>query len=136
MKSFVPYLITITLFFVLLITMCICCTFSKSCPPDFAKRDHKKNPYTLWHFRIITLLSTLFTVGTLISGLLALSYIPSLKKDMALSTCGIYVSLDSILNGEDNTGWGGFNNLYSKIGNVSLYLKNSLTDISSHLSGD
>lgn len=99
MKSLTPYLVIIVLFFVFLAMMCICCTFSRSCPPDCLKRDPKKNPYTLWHFRIITILSATFTVGILISGLLALSFIPQLKKDMALSTCGIYVTLDSVLNG-------------------------------------
>ena len=44
-------------------------------------------------------MSAIFTVGILISGLLALSFIPQLKKNMALSTCGIYVTLDSVLNG-------------------------------------
>jgi hypothetical protein len=44
--------------------------------------------------------------------------------------------MDSVLNGENRSGWGGFNNLYTKITNVAEYLNDSLVFLNDMLSGD
>jgi len=95
----VPFVIVIILVGVLFVTMCVCSGFNKSCPPVQFRRDLKKNPYTMNEFRIITVLSLVFSTGVIIVSLISLSYIPLLKQNVEYTTCGIYISLDSILNG-------------------------------------
>lgn len=130
------YIIILSVFIIIFATSAVCCIFDRSCPPSALRRDLKKRPYTICQFRIITALTFLFTVGAIVPGFVAFSYIPELKKNMELTKCSIYIVLDAVLNGEKDTGWGGFNNLYGKIQNVTQYLTESLPSMSLYLSGD
>jgi hypothetical protein len=64
----------------------------------------------------------MLAVGIMVPCFMAFSYIPGLKKNVELAKCSLYIVLDATLNGEKDTGWGGFNNLYTKIQNVTQYL--------------
>jgi hypothetical protein len=55
---------------------------------------------------------------------------------MAITKCSAYIVLDAVINGEKDTGWGGFSNLLTKIQNVTKYLSESLPAMDLYLSGD
>lgn len=80
--------------------------------------------------------SLVFSIGIVVTCCVGFSFLPGLKKNVELTKCSLYIVLDAVINGEKNTGWGGFNNLYTKIQNVTQYLTQSLPTMNSYLTGN
>lgn len=55
------------------------------------------------------------TSGVLILCVVSFSLIPDMKNNLSMTSCSIYLALDSALNGDSS--WGGFTSLRDKIGN-------------------
>lgn len=51
-----------------------------------------------------------------------------------MTKCALYYSVDVAINGDDNSGWGGFVPLSQKIGNISTQLSTASTAASANLS--
>lgn len=52
-----------------------------------------------------------------------------------MTRCSLYYSLDIALNGDSNTGWGGFLQISSQVGNISSQLITASTAVNAQLSG-
>jgi hypothetical protein len=79
-------------------------------------------------------LAIIFSIGVLVISITSFSFIPSMKKNIYLTKCGIYVGLDTALNGDGN--WGGFISLRNQIGNISSLLSSAQTKIDTYFTGD
>lgn len=52
-----------------------------------------------------------------------------------MTKCSLYYSLDVALNGDTNSGWGGFLQISSQVGNLSSQLITASTAVNAQLSG-
>ena len=66
--------------------------------------------------------------------MIAMSFIPDLKQHSKMASCSIYLSLDTVLNGDDE--WGGFVNLRNTVGNITNLLSAAVTQIQIYFPGD
>ena len=94
-----PYVVILAVFFVVFLTSAVCCIFDRSCPPAVFRRDLKKRPYTICQFRVVTALTFILTIGIIIPGFVAFSYIPELNTNMEMTKCSVYLVLDAVING-------------------------------------
>jgi hypothetical protein len=74
------------------------------------------------------------SIGILVTSIISFSFIPSLKSNVLLTKCSLYVVLDSSMNGDEK--WGGFINLKDQIGNISSLLTSAMTKIGTYFTGD
>ena len=52
-----------------------------------------------------------------------------------MTKCSLYYSLDVALNGDSNSGWGGFLQISSQVGNLSSQLVTASTAVNAQLAG-
>lgn len=72
--------------------------------------------------------------GVLAASLVGYSLIPGLKDDLQMTNCGVYLTLDTAINGDGS--WGGFKSLRDKIGNITNLLSAAVTQIQIYFPGD
>lgn len=65
---------------------------------------------------------------------MAYSFLPAVKENLEMTNCGIYLALDSAINGDES--WGGFVSLRDKIGNITNLLSAAVTQIQIYFPGD
>lgn len=82
------------------------------------------------------IVAIIFSVGVLITTIVAFSTFANLKTDMKMVSCGLYYSLDTALNGDQTNKWGGFSSIQSQVGNTSLLLSSTATTIDNTLSNN
>ena len=78
----------------------------------------------------------IFSVGILITTIVAFSTFANLKTDMKMVSCGLSYSLDTALNGDQANKRGGFSAIQSKLGNTSLLLSATATTITNTMSNN
>lgn len=59
-----------------------------------------------------------------------------MKTNMQNTSCSMYVSLDTALNGKTNSEWGGVNGLQNSIANISSLISSTTTQIGLYFTGD
>lgn len=57
-----------------------------------------------------------------------------MKNNLDMTNCGIYLTLDTALNGDGT--WGGFTSLRDNIGNITNLLSSAVTQIQIYFPGD
>lgn len=57
-----------------------------------------------------------------------------MKEDLEMTNCGIYLALDTAMNGDET--WGGYVTLKNKIGNITNLLTSAVTQIQIYFPGD
>lgn len=134
-QMMVPYIIfgVIYLFFYLMIV--VLCLFERSCPPcESIRRDLDSDPYSKRETRVTTIFILLFAAGIFIVCMIAMSFIPDIKAQSSMASCSIYLTLDTVLNGDGT--WGGMVNLRDKVGNITNLLSAAVTQIQIYFPGD
>jgi hypothetical protein len=131
----VPYIIFGVIYLVVYLGIVACCLFERSCPPcESIRRDLDADPYSKRETRVYMVLTLLFASGIFIVCMIAMSFIPDIKKQSSLASCSIYLSLDTVLNGDGT--WGGFVNLRDTVGNITNLLSAAVTQIQIYFPGD
>ena len=59
-----------------------------------------------------------------------------MKLYLEYTKCSLYNLLDISINGDLDNGWGGFQDLKFKIGNISSLLDSAATQVTTYVSGD
>jgi hypothetical protein len=80
------------------------------------------------------LLTLLFAAGIFIVCMISMSYIPEIRQQSSLASCSIYLTMDTVLNGDGT--WGGFVNLRDTVGNITNLLSAAVTQIQIYFPGD
>ena len=70
----------------------------------------------------------------LIISIISYSLVPDMKNNLEMTSCSIYLTLDTAINGDGT--WGGFTNLRDKIGNITNLLSAAVTQIQIYFPGD
>lgn len=70
------------------------------------------------------------------AGIVSFTAIPQMKSYLQYTKCSIYNLLDVSMYGDTANGWGGFQDLKYKIGNISSLLDSAATQVSTYVSGD
>ena len=131
----VPYIIFGVIYLVFYAGIVLCCLFERSCPPcESLRRDLDNDPYSKRETRVCFVLSLALACGVFILCMIAMSFIPDLKQHSKMASCSIYLSLDTVLNGDDE--WGGFVNLRNTVGNITNLLSAAVTQIQIYFPGD
>lgn len=73
-------------------------------------------------------------VGVLTISLISYSFVPEMKNNLEMTSCSIYLTLDTAINGDGT--WGGFTSLRDKIGNITNLLSAAVTQINTYFPGD
>ena len=134
-KLAIPYIIFAVIFFAFYIFTVLCCLFDRSCPPcDSIRRDIDNNPYSTREIRVMMVLLLLCAGGTLFITIISFSFVPELKQNLSMTSCSIFLTFDTAMNGDDN--WGGFTNLRDKVGNITNLLSAAVTQIQIYFPGD
>lgn len=103
----IPYIIFAVLYSFFFICLVLCCLFDRSCPPsECLRRNVDEDPYSKKEIRGVTIVVAVCAAAILTISLVGYSLIPSIKNDLEMTNCGIYLSLDSTINGDGT--WGGF----------------------------
>jgi hypothetical protein len=113
-----------------LIYLCIvlCCLFERSCPPcETIRRDLDNDPYSKRETRVCMVFTLFFALGVFVMCMISMSYIPTLRSYSSMASCSIFLSLDTVLNGDEK--WGGFVNLRNTVGNITNLLSAAVTQI-------
>lgn len=84
--------------------------------------------------KCVTIFTVLFAFGIALTTIIGFVYFPALEKDIKMTKCTLYYSLDIALNGDLNNGWGGFTQLANQIGNISNQLTTTSTAINANIS--
>lgn len=92
------------------------------------------DPYTKTETRLAMFFIILFSVGILIICIVAVSFMPKIKIYSEMTSCSIYLAIDTVINGDGN--WGGFTNLRDTVGNVTNLLPAAVTQIQIYFPGD
>ena len=83
MQLFVPFVIVMLAFGIVMAFVILWCLFARSCPPwQWTKRDVIVNPYTKKDMRFTFLWLLIFCVAILTISVLILSEIPNLKTNL------------------------------------------------------
>ena len=73
-------------------------------------------------------------IGILIISIISYSFVPEMKKNLEMTSCSMYLTLDTAINGDGT--WGGFTSLRDKIGNITNLLSAAVTQIQIYFPGD
>jgi hypothetical protein len=73
-------------------------------------------------------------LAILVISILSYSYVPEMKSNLEMTSCSIYLTLDTAINGDGT--WGGFTSLRDKIGNITNILSSAVTQIQIYFPGD
>lgn len=134
-EMMIPYIIFAAVFVGFYLFIVMCCLFDRSCPPcDSIRRDLDNDPYSKRELRAATFFTLLFAAGVLIVCVISFSFIPDMKKNMEMTSCSIYLSIDTAINGDGE--WGGFVSLRDKVGNITNLLSAAVTQIQIYFPGD
>lgn len=71
-----------------------------------------------------------FGLGVFVVCMISMSYIPTLRDYSSMASCSIFLSLDTVLNGDGT--WGGFVNLRNTVGNITNLLSSANMQINSY----
>lgn len=71
-----------------------------------------------------------FGLGVFVVCMISMSYIPTLRNYSSMASCSIFLSLDTVLNGDGK--WGGFVNLRNTVGNITNLLSSANMQINSY----
>ena len=105
-------------FFAFYILVVLGCLFDRSCPPcEILRRNPDAEPYSKKEVTLYSIIMIVCTSGVLILCVVSFSLIPEMKSNLSMTSCSIYLTLDSALNGDST--WGGFSELRNKIGTHS-----------------
>jgi hypothetical protein len=131
----VPYIIFGIIYILAYLSIVVCCLFDRSCPPcDSLRRDLDNKPYSKCEIRLATIFTIILAGGIFVTCMIAMSFVPDMRSDAELSSCGIYVTLDTVLNGDGT--WGGVISLRDKVGNITNLLSAAVTQIGIYFPGD
>lgn len=70
------------------------------------------------------------------AGIISFTAIPSMKSYVSYTKCALFNMLDISINGDLDNGWGGFQDLKNKIGNISSLLDSAGSQVTTYISGD
>lgn len=76
----------------------------------------------------------IFALAITITAVVGFAFFPALQKDIKMTKCALYYSIDVAVNGDLDKGWGGFTQLASQIGNISSQLSTASTAASANIS--
>lgn len=125
-EMMVPYIIFGSVYLLIYLGIVVCCLFERSCPPcEAIRRDLDNDPYSKRETRVCMVFTIFFAVGVFVVCMIAMSYIPQTRTYSAMASCSIFLSLDTVLNGDDT--WGGFINLRNTVGNITNLLSAAVT---------
>jgi hypothetical protein len=82
----------------------------------------------------VTVFAILFAAGIAITAIMGFVFYPALEKDLRMTKCALYYSVDVAVNGDQANHWGGFAQLANQIGNISTQLGTASTAASANLS--
>lgn len=72
--------------------------------------------------------------GTLFITIISFSFVPDLKQNLSMTSCSIYLTFDTAINGDGQ--WGGFTNIRDRVGNITNLLSAAVTQIQIYFPGD
>jgi hypothetical protein len=82
----------------------------------------------------VTIFAMIFAVAITITAIVGFTFFPTLQKDIKMTKCALYYSIDVAVNGDLENGWGGFALLANQIGNMSSQLSTASTAASANIS--
>lgn len=127
-EMMVPYIIFGCIYVLIYLSIVVCCLFERSCPPcETIRRDLDNDPYSKRETRVCMVFTLFFAMGVFVVCMISMSYIPNLRNYSSLASCSIFLSLDTVLNGDGQ--WGGFVNLRDTVGNITNLLSATVTQI-------
>jgi hypothetical protein len=127
-EMMVPYIIFGSLYVLIYLCIVLCCLFERSCPPcETIRRDLDNDPYSKRETRVCMVFTLFFALGVFVMCMISMSYIPTLRSYSSMASCSIFLSLDTVLNGDEK--WGGFVNLRNTVGNITNLLSAAVTQI-------
>lgn len=77
-----------------------------------------------------------FSIGILVTTIVAFSTFSTLSQDLAMIKCGLYYSLDTAQNGNQAESWGGLSQIQTQLQSVTGLLNGTATSINSILLGN
>lgn len=124
----IPYIIFGSVYLMIYLGIVLCCLFERSCPPcETIRRDLENDLYSKRETRVWMVFTVFFAVGVFVVCMISMSYIPTMRSYSSMASCSIFLSLDTVLNGDDK--WGGFVNLRNTVGNITNLLSAAVTQI-------
>lgn len=131
----IPYIIFCVVYIVVYLGIVICCLFDRSCPPcESIRRNVDEDPYSKRETSLSMVFTLVFAVGVFIVCMIAMSFVPEMRNHASMSSCAIYISIDTIINGDGT--WGGFVSLRDTVGNITNLLSAAVTQIQIYFPGD
>jgi hypothetical protein len=76
-----------------------------------------------------------FATAIFVVTIVMFTYFPLLKKQMQLSKCSLFNTLDITKNGDQAKNWGGFAQLKNQVGNISSLLTTASNEVNSNFKG-
>ena len=131
-EMMIPYIIFCVVYLVVYLGIVICCLFDRSCPPcESVRRNVDEDPYSKRETGVAMAFTLIFAAGVFIVCMIAMSFVPDMRDQASMSSCAIYISMDTIINGDDT--WGGFVSLRDTVGNITNLLSAAVTQIQTYL---
>jgi hypothetical protein len=84
--------------------------------------------------KCVTIFSIIFAFAITITAVVGFVFFPALQKNIKMTKCALYYSMDVAINGDLENGWGGFSQLANQIGNISSQLSTASTAASANIS--